>query len=103
MTANDDQGSTDDMLRRLAETGASVETMAAAIGKRQDYVRYRLRHLQLPVPDVKAKPAGSDAAWRKCLRCQRRFPSEHKGNRICGKCKQSTAWRSPVDDMTVSL
>jgi hypothetical protein len=31
---------------------------------------------------------------RRCLRCQDEFDSEWVGDRICGRCKQSSAWRA---------
>ncbi len=31
---------------------------------------------------------------RRCLRCQTEFDSVWAGDRICGKCKQTSAWRS---------
>lgn len=31
---------------------------------------------------------------RRCLRCQAEFDSVWAGDRICGKCKQTAAWRS---------
>jgi hypothetical protein len=37
-----------------------------------------------------------EAKVRKCLRCQEEFRSEWAGERICGRCKGSNAWRSNV-------
>lgn len=31
---------------------------------------------------------------RECLRCQTKFESQWAGERICGRCKGSTAWRT---------
>ena len=31
---------------------------------------------------------------RVCLRCQDKFQSEWAGDRICPRCKQSSAWRA---------
>ncbi len=39
---------------------------------------------------------------RRCLRCQSEFDSVWAGDRICGKCKQTAAWRSgqPVQPLS---
>ena len=34
-----------------------------------------------------------DPKFRKCLKCGRRFMSEHIGERICPKCKGRRDWR----------
>lgn len=34
------------------------------------------------------------AKVRKCLRCNTAFSSSWSGERICHRCKSSTAWRS---------
>lgn len=39
-----------------------------------------------PRPDV--------AKVRQCLRCKATFPSEWSGERICARCKGTSAWRS---------
>jgi hypothetical protein len=39
---------------------------------------------------------GSDAKTKPCLICKSPFPSEWAGERICRKCKSTTAWRSGV-------
>jgi hypothetical protein len=31
---------------------------------------------------------------RKCMMCQEPFPSEWAGERICRKCKSTSAWRN---------
>ena len=33
---------------------------------------------------------------RRCLRCQDEFDSAWAGDRICPRCKQSSAWRAGV-------
>lgn len=39
-------------------------------------------------------PRPSDIAkTRDCLRCGRAFASQWSGERICGRCKGSSAWR----------
>jgi len=38
-------------------------------------------------PNVKERP---------CLSCESTFTSEWAGERVCKKCKQSSAWRSGV-------
>lgn len=35
-----------------------------------------------------------DQKVRRCLRCQDEFDSIWAGDRICGKCKQTAAWRA---------
>ncbi len=36
------------------------------------------------------------AKVRLCLRCQHSFKSEWAGERICSRCKGSSAWRSGI-------
>ncbi len=36
----------------------------------------------------------NDSQTRKCLVCQSPFPSAWAGERICHRCKSTTAWRS---------
>ncbi len=31
---------------------------------------------------------------RKCLQCDKEFTSEHRGERICPKCKASPGWKT---------
>jgi len=40
---------------------------------------------------------------RQCLRCQTAFPSQWAGERICGRCKGTTAWRSGTPMQTPSV
>jgi len=39
-------------------------------------------------------PASDLAKVRQCLRCQAEFSSNWSGERICGRCKSSKAWRT---------
>jgi len=41
-----------------------------------------------------AAARGDVAAERACLRCKATFWSEGFGQRICGRCKSSSIWRS---------
>ncbi len=34
---------------------------------------------------------------RRCLMCGRDFVSEGSHNRVCKRCKETNAWRSPPD------
>ena len=43
---------------------------------------------------VESLPAISRPQRRNCLRCREVFDSEWSGERICSRCKSSTAWRS---------
>ncbi len=45
-------------------------------------------YIRKPAPERKHEPKR-----RKCLRCHARFMSEWPGERICGKCKATNAWR----------
>ncbi len=36
----------------------------------------------------------TDAKKRKCLMCGTKFQSAWVGERICGKCKSTNAWRN---------
>lgn len=45
-------------------------------------------------PAPRDKPAGDIAAQRICLRCKTLFQSAGFGERVCGRCKASTTWRS---------
>lgn len=35
-----------------------------------------------------------EAKERDCLKCGERFASEWAGDRVCGRCKGSIAWRT---------
>ena len=37
---------------------------------------------------------------RRCLMCRETFIAEGPGNHVCGKCKQSKAWKSGNDYQT---
>ncbi len=47
-----------------------------------------MAYTKKPTPERKHEPK-----HRKCLRCHAPFMSEWPGERICGKCKASNAWR----------
>ena len=47
-----------------------------------------MAYTRKPAPERK-----HDSKRRKCLRCHAHFMSEWPGERICGKCKASKAWR----------
>lgn len=47
----------------------------------------------LPLLDEQVKPV---AKLRPCLRCRTEFQSKWAGERICARCKGTTAWRSGV-------
>lgn len=40
------------------------------------------------------RPSADVAKVRPCLRCKTPFPSKWAGERICSRCKGTTAWRS---------
>jgi hypothetical protein len=40
----------------------------------------------------------SDPKIRKCLLCRKPFPSAWAGERVCRKCKSTSAWRSACID-----
>lgn len=39
------------------------------------------------------QPLPDDPKERRCLRCKAAFPSRWNGERICRRCKGSSAWR----------
>lgn len=45
---------------------------------------------------VPIRIANEDIAMRGCLRCQRKFESTHKGNRICGVCKKGIQYNKDI-------
>ncbi len=47
-----------------------------------------MAYTKKPTPERKHEPMR-----RKCLRCHAPFMSEWPGERICEKCKASSAWR----------
>ncbi len=47
-----------------------------------------MSYAKKPTPERKHEPKR-----RKCLRCKSPFMSEWPGERICGKCKATNAWR----------
>jgi hypothetical protein len=40
------------------------------------------------------RPRAPEAKTRKCLVCQTPFPSAWAGERVCRRCKATSAWRS---------
>lgn len=48
-----------------------------------------------PTPDALTddRPAKDTPKIRRCLKCQTPFHSEWSGERICPRCKTTTAWR----------
>ncbi len=44
--------------------------------------------------DTSKPTSEGEPATRKCLLCSRGFSSEHPGNRICTKCKQTQLWKA---------
>jgi hypothetical protein len=46
----------------------------------------------LDIEDVR-HPTGKPA-WRLCLKCKKKFGSSGSGERVCGPCKNSPAWKS---------
>lgn len=42
----------------------------------------------------------SQPKTRNCLRCSNEFESEWAGERICSRCKSSTAWQSGMPVVT---
>ena len=43
-----------------------------------------------------------EAKLRSCLRCQDEFPSEWAGERICPRCKGTSAWRSGIPSTSMT-
>lgn len=52
-----------------------------------------IRHNEIRVGSGEVR---QEAALRRCLRCGASFPSEWAGERICARCKSTTAWRQGV-------
>ncbi len=48
------------------------------------------------IKDPTIQAANDVPKKRNCLRCNAFFESESFGNRICGQCKSTTAWRNGV-------
>ena len=42
---------------------------------------------------LETAPAPCISMERDCLRCQSKFSSEWAGERVCGRCKSSSAWK----------
>lgn len=55
-------------------------------------------------PEVDNRPSWDVPKIRNCLRCTGSFESEWSGERICGACKKSQAWRlgNPASTQTTS-
>jgi len=47
---------------------------------------------KLPIPGE--TPAEDAPRTRRCLKCKTSFHSEWSGERICSRCKGSSAWRN---------
>lgn len=50
----------------------------------------------MPLPERPGAAPGDIPQVRRCIRCRTPFHSEGFGERICGPCKGTTAWRNPV-------
>lgn len=51
------------------------------------------------LPELAAsRPKANIATNRACLCCSKTFPSAGFGERICPRCKGSTAWRGSVPE-----
>ena len=49
-----------------------------------------------PMSKLKPEPERPpDPKLRKCLKCGKRFMSDHVGERVCRKCKGMRDWREP--------
>jgi hypothetical protein len=55
-------------------------------------VHRRRQKAAVPGPDSEAAPAV--AVQRRCLNCKNLFDSAWAGERICPRCKGTTAWRN---------
>jgi hypothetical protein len=50
----------------------------------------------MPIPERRGAASGDVPHVRCCIRCRTPFSSEGFGERICGLCKGTKAWRNPV-------
>jgi len=55
----------------------------------------------LPKETEEARHHG-EPKLRSCLRCQGHFQSEWAGERICPRCKGTSAWRSGIPSTSVT-
>jgi hypothetical protein len=108
-------------IRDLVLAGKSVAEIAEATGlkiqsvwSRVGYARKRDPSLPWPQPrtpyadrpyvkkrkkqawDVPPPAETSDVAVRQCRKCFCMFLSEHRGNRICARCKETAEWREAL-------
>lgn len=80
-------------LRKAWEAGANDAAVAGLLQVSHQTAAALRRSLGLP--PVRRRGASEGARQRHCLMCGRGFPSHGIGNRVCGGCKQTDAWRSP--------
>jgi len=52
--------------------------------------------------DEEGPSAAEVAKERSCLRCSTRFMSAWAGERVCPRCKQSSAWRAGTPFESIS-
>jgi hypothetical protein len=97
---------------RFADGGAGFERTAA-------FIRHRFGHSNGEAADAVFAPrsfvmsassrransrttrsGGARTTERPCLRCQDRFPSAWAGERVCPRCKSTSAWREGMPEMS---
>jgi Zn finger protein HypA/HybF involved in hydrogenase expression len=59
--------------------------------------------MSIKKPSAAENAGEMDAKLRNCLCCQHAFESSWAGERICPKCKNSSAWRTGVPRNKTSL
>jgi hypothetical protein len=77
----------------LKRKGKTISEIARLLSIPRATVEHQLNRSKPPI-----KPG--ERAMRKCLNCSRKYDSEWAGDRICGSCKKSRAWRSGGDAST---
>lgn len=100
----------EERLKAMHAEGMLLADMATALNRADPGVRHRLIKLGLRDGALRgpekpkrraAKPERPEPTQRRCLMCRDEFPSEWAGERVCGSCKGTAAWRSGENDYSV--
>jgi ribosomal protein S27AE len=81
-------------LDELLRSGMKHADIAERIGRTHRATYARIRRISDVGLDIDNAPA--PLVSRGCLKCGKKFMSEHVGNRVCGKCQESRSWLAGI-------
>lgn len=73
----------EELVRLVHADGLNNATVATRLGRTHGAIESAVNRFC---------PRSPDAKRRDCMTCRRPFFSSHRGNRICGRCKESSAF-----------